>query len=193
MPRCSSPVLAVTGGIAEGKSTVLAVLAELGFRCASADEVVRELWEDVDFRDRTFRSLGFSGPFDRERLREAIASDAEIRRSLNRLVHPEVWARLRTREVEAVEVPLLVEACLTAAFPRIWVVTCGPAEQRRRLAHRLGSEERARALIGTQIRTRAKLPFGDAVIRTDRSPEDVHRHVQRLVAQDLVFGLRLRG
>lgn len=75
------------------------------------------------------------------------------------------------------EIPLLIEACLQGGFDRVWVVTCGADEQRRRLVERLGGEAGAEALLGSQLPTRAKIPFADVVIRTNQPEWSVKRDV----------------
>lgn len=160
--------LLITGGVAEGKTTVLAFLAEAGARVESADHLVRQLWDDEGFRGRVQRSLNLSQPANRELVRNLIAEQPQLRQKLNALVHPLVREQLAERHYDAVEVPLAIETARTFEFQEVWVVTCGAEEQRRRLAARLGNEAEADRFLRTQLPTEVKTAFAHRVIRTDQ-------------------------
>lgn len=176
--------IAITGGIGEGKTTVCGYLRSLGHEVASADEIARSVFEEPEVQAALASELGCSPPVDRQAVRDRLALDPAFRRVLNRLTHPVILRRLESVSARFVEVPLLIEACLQERFDRVWVVTCGWEEQLRRVAERLGSREKARLLIATQLPTRAKLAFADAVIRTNRPESDVQALVAELAAAE---------
>jgi dephospho-CoA kinase len=176
--------IAVTGGIAEGKSTVLGYLRDLGFPTTSADEVARRLFDEPEVNAALAAAAGVEPPIGRDRLRDALHEDAPVRRRVNRIMHPRIAARLVQVENGFIEVPLLVEACLQGAFDHVWVVVAGPEEQLRRLAARLGSAAAAEAALGTQLPTAVKLAFADVEIRTN-SPEASVRQVVTGLAKRL--------
>ncbi|MCB8933749.1 MAG: dephospho-CoA kinase [Fimbriimonadaceae bacterium] len=176
--------LAITGGIAEGKSTVAAYLASWGVPVVSADEIARDVYRGARLQAWLASEFDGEAPVERDRVRARVARDAEFRRALNARMHPEVIERIFSSGAIAVEIPLLVEACLQRFFPRVWVVTCGEDEQLRRLAARLNSVEKARALIETQLPTRVKIAFADRVIRTNAPEHDVHVAVTEAAALD---------
>lgn len=178
---------AITGGIAEGKSTVLGYLREVGFRTASADDVAREVFHRPDVLRQIEATFGTA---DRAELRVRLGADAGARRTLNALLHPPTWAALESSEVEVVEVPLLVEAVLFSHFVGVWVVTCGEEEQRRRLRGRLQGEDAAVQdrmildLLQVQLPTRAKIAFADRIIHTNLPEADVRREVLDAAKQE---------
>jgi dephospho-CoA kinase len=167
--------IAITGGIAEGKSTLLGYVHDLGFETLSSDDLARRAFDD-EVRSDLERHVGSEIVNNRDLLRRLIAEDPWLRRRLNRLTHPRVLALILQSRAEFVEVPLLVEACLQGAFDRVWVATCGPEEQLRRLIARVGEEEEARRLLATQLPTAVKEVFADVVVRTN-APEETVRHV----------------
>jgi dephospho-CoA kinase len=171
---------ALTGGVAEGKTTVLRMLSEAGLKTGSADEVARDVFEDPFTQGLIEERLGLPGPLDRARLRALIASDPDKRRALNEVVHPEIFARLLEAGADVVEVPLLIETCLQSSFRRVWVVTCGRQEQVRRLTERLGDERRAEDMVSSQLPTPVKCAFADRIVRTDRPLGDVYREAEEL-------------
>ncbi|MBS1723395.1 MAG: dephospho-CoA kinase [Armatimonadetes bacterium] len=172
--------LAITGGIAEGKSTVVSLLAGLGLTTCSADDVVRQMWGEEAFLSDVQSCLGLDDRPDKAIVRGLIAADQDKRRSMNRLTHNAVLERMASSGADVHEVPLLVEGCLSRLYRRVWVVTCGADEQLRRLTERIGSSEEARGLLASQLPTEVKCAFGDAIVRTNQQISNVKCHVESL-------------
>ncbi|MFQ3587287.1 MAG: dephospho-CoA kinase [Fimbriimonadaceae bacterium] len=177
--------IAVTGGIAEGKSTVVGYIAEAGVATASSDAIARDVFAREEVQARLSAILRVPAPVEAATVRSAISENPDLRRQVNRAMHPEILRRIEAAEAAVVEVPLLLEACLQGLFERVWVVTCGPEEQLRRLTERLGDETAARRLVRTQLPTPAKLPFADRIIRTDRPPALVKGYVLEQIHAEL--------
>lgn len=173
--------VAITGGIGEGKSTVLKMLAELGHPVASADEVARQIYTEPAIQARLGEIAALDEGFHPAELRDAIARSDEIRRSVNRLMHPLVMSNILLTNATFVEVPLLFEACLQSTFHQIWVVTCGEEEQRRRLLERYGDAAHVARLLSSQLPSRTKIPFADFTLRTNNTLY----HVRRLLSSAL--------
>lgn len=176
--------LAITGGIAEGKSTVAGYLASGGYRVLSADDVARDVFHTDSIQGWLASKLGAKAPVAPETVRAEVMRDPTFRRALNARTHPEVLERVFSSGAQIVEMPLLIEACLQRHFSRVWVVTCGEEEQLRRLAERLNSVESARSLLQTQLPTRVKIAFADRVFRTNLAEPDVHDAVKEAAAVD---------
>jgi dephospho-CoA kinase len=173
--------VAVTGGIAEGKSTVLAELASMGHSTASADLLAREIFSDPQTNARLAAIAGTGGQILPAELRASMLASREIRRQVNRVMHPLVAQAIDRSGAQFVEVPLLIETCLQGDFDRVWVVTCGAEEQRRRLLERYRDESTVIAILAAQMPARAKIPFSDSIIRTNRPLQ----HVRRLLSEAL--------
>lgn len=189
--------VAITGGIADGKTTVCSTLAEMSYQVVSADDVVAELYTDPAVVERVRAEVGeafvSSNGIDRGSLRTAVSHDSGLRTKLNAIFHPavmrEILAKTVTKEVAFAEVPLLIETATQGWFDEVWVVAAGEEEQRRRLVERLGSDREADALLATQLPTAAKIPFADRVVRTNTTVETVkstvNGHVRELVEERL--------
>ena len=187
--------IAVTGGIADGKSTVCSILAEMGHQVVSADDIVARLYADPAIIDRVKSSFGVQtvnhGAIDRDALRQEITNDPAARAKVNAIFHPavmrEIFMTSDTADISFAEVPLLIETTTQGWFDEVWVVAAGVDEQRKRLVKRLGSGEAADALLATQLPTDAKIPFADRVIRTNVPVETVKStiagHVKELLGQ----------
>lgn len=176
--------IAVTGGIAEGKSTVLGYLREMGYQTASADVMAREVFLDETVQSKLSDLIGCPAPVSAELLRERIAEESSIRRKLNRIMHPLIINSLTSSRANFVEVPLLFETALQPLFERVWVVTCGEQIQLQRLSARVGNVQDAKAMIGTQLATQIKCAFADEIIRTDATEESVKAIVQSAISRE---------
>ena len=165
--------IGLTGSIAGGKSTVLALLAELGLRTASSDVVAREIFQKDDVQAALAQRLGTQRSVTPVQLREKILTDPSLRRWTNRLIHPLVGERLALIDADVVEVPLLFEACLQSRYREVWCVACGREERARRLAERYGPEADLEAFERWQLDEEVKCALADFIVRTDRPREAV--------------------
>ena len=146
-------VIGLTGGIATGKSTVAAMLRELGAGVVDADELAREIvrpgreaWQDIvdAFGSAILRE---DQTIDREKLRKTIFQDEEARKRLESVTHPRIRAlaqediqKLAARGAEIIiyDVPLLFENQMHMWLRPVMLVACDSAVQKRRLQERDG-------------------------------------------------------
>ncbi|NOT28490.1 MAG: dephospho-CoA kinase [Acidobacteria bacterium] len=188
--------VALTGGIATGKSHVRAQFGRLGVPTLDSDQLAREavapgspgLKAVVDYFGKDV--LDRSGALDRQKMGRRVFADEGARRALEAIVHPEVrrmtdeWFEglNAARHVYAIaDIPLLYEVGRDGDFDLVIVVTCEPEAQLRRLMKRDGlSEADALQRIATQLPTADKVVRADRVIRTDAGFEDTDRQVTAL-------------
>jgi dephospho-CoA kinase len=194
--RPAAPVtrIGLTGGIASGKSTVSARLAELGAVVIDSDRLAREVVGPgtpglaaviAEFGDGV---VADDGTLDRSALGRLVFADPEARRRLEAIVHPLV--RSRATELEAAapggsvivqDVPLLVEAGLADQFDIVVVVDVDDEVQRGRLRDLRGlSEAEADSRIRAQATRRERLAAADRVIDNSGSPDELRAAVDRL-------------
>lgn len=187
--------VALTGGIATGKSFCTARFATLGVPVVDADQLAREAvapnspgLEAVASRFGPDVILA-DGTLDRAALGTLIFSDRTARADLEAIVHPEVYRRINewfaarpagTRFAVA-DIPLLYETGQEYDYDRVIVCACAPAEQFRRLVSRDGlSVEAARARLAAQWPIGEKVSRADYVIRTDGAFDETTEQVQRV-------------
>lgn len=156
---------------------MLSYLQDLGWTTESADRLAAEVLQSEDVQSELAKAFDLQKPISADQLRPLVFQNPNQRRILNKITHPRILAKMRESTAEAMEVPLLIESCLQGEFDEVWVVTCGPEEQLRRLTERLQSAEKASAIIASQLPSRVKIPFADLVVRTNQPPEDVFRFV----------------
>lgn len=191
--------VALTGGIATGKSYVLAQFRRRGVPCLDADQLTRGViapgTEATTAIAERFGGdvLAADGSVDRLKLASIVFSDAAARRDLEAIVHPAVYraihAGLRAFErvgnypVGIVDVPLLYETGHAGEFDKVIVTACPVGLQLARLAERGMREEQARQRLAAQWPTAAKASRADFVVNTARTFEDTDRQVDRILRE----------
>lgn len=197
----------LTGGIASGKSTVAAMLRELGCHVMDADQIVRALYRKgepgYEAIVATYGSevLDASGEIDRAKLSRAALSTAEGARKLNALIHPLVIERQQAElaaleasgenGIAVVEATLLIESGGRKRFDKIVVVDVPRDTQLQRAVGRGSSEKEAALRISRQLAREERLAVADYVIDNSGSADALRSQVERLHDQ-LQRDLRLR-
>ena len=194
----SSPIVrvALTGGIATGKSHCLAKFATLGVPTVDADRLARDAVEPgsqgLAAVVRRFGSgiVRPDGQLDRAALGRLVFSDTSARLDLEAIIHPIVYASisrwfsaLDANEAFAVaDIPLLFETEREGDFDRVIVTTCRPEQQLQRLRARGGlTYLEARQRIAAQMPLDEKAQRATDVIDTSGTLEETDRQVEALV------------
>ncbi len=177
--------IAITGGIACGKSLVASYVAELGIPVCEADTLAHAVLAPGEavyqaVVERFGREIvGPGGAIDRVRLGNVVFGDERRLADLNALTHPEILRRLRAWlaargaavPVAAAVIPLLYEIGDETNWDRVVCVAAPEADQRRRLAERGLSDEEARRRMASQWPQIRKTERADFVIFNGGSRE----------------------
>jgi dephospho-CoA kinase len=183
------PLIALTGGIAAGKSTVAARLRELGAHVISADELVRFVQRGGSPTLNAIRErfgvgvIDSNGELERAALGRLIFDDGIARADLEALVHPAIGTEFRARvadirgqEPDAIiiyDIPLLVETRRATEFDGVIVLACDPAVRHERLVAIRGlSSDEAWARINSQATEAARAEVADWLIDSSGSIDD---------------------
>lgn len=190
--------IAVTGGIASGKSEVTRRFEARGIQVLDADLISRELVEPGSpALAEIVRRFGAgvvdaSGHLDRRALREIVFADAAARRDLEAILHPRVRATLRERAADAsgpfvlLAIPLLVESGDYAWVDRVLVIDVPRDVQVERVMRRDRIDRAAaEALLAAQASREARLARATDVIVNDGSLDALEASVERLYARFL--------
>jgi dephospho-CoA kinase len=198
-----TPRIALTGGIASGKTTVSDLFAAQGVPILDADIIAREvIAPGTALREALFQRFGAGirradGDLDRAALRRLVFADPALRRELEALLHPAVRARTERLAAQAGGpyqlhvMPLLVETQAAGRYDRVLVVDCPESLQWLRLRARDGlSEPEARAMLAAQAGREARLAAADDVIVNDGklaalAPQVAQLHAQYLKLRDV--------
>ena len=187
-------IVGLTGGIGTGKSTVSAMLRELGATVIDADEATRAVQapgsEGLRQLVEAFGDgiLTPGGELDRAKLADIAFRDPEARTRLNGIVHPLVRLWMAERQQEAAErgdpvvvmdIPLLFEARGGDAFETVLLVYAPEDVQVDRLVRLRGmTEEQVRARMAAQMPIEEKRRLATHVIENTGSLEDLRERVE---------------
>ncbi len=193
-------LIGLTGNIGCGKSTVVGLLVARGAHVIDADAVTRQVMDVgqpayrriVDVFGEAILQLP-GGPIDRPALGRVVFGEPAKLRELEAIVHPATrnlilaWlseqdthaAHQARREVAVVDAIRLIEAGYPAFCDAVWVVTCDPAVQLRRLVEQRGmSEVDARQRIKAQPPQSTKIAVADVVIDNSGTLEQSEQQVE---------------
>ena len=171
----------LTGGIASGKTTVANLFSDLGIEIIDADEIahsitskqgsaynkiVKHFGEDI---------LGNDKKLDRKKLRTMIFNNSELKRDLEQIIHPEVYAIINQKinasqePYQIIVIPLLIETSYQNFVDRVLVIDCSMETQLARLINRDDETmKNARKIIANQIERNERLKFADDIIENDK-------------------------
>lgn len=188
--------IALTGGVASGKSTVANLLKALGVSIADADigsrEVIAPGSEGLAAVVAAFGEevLDSAGALDRAAMRKRVFTDPAARKQLESIVHPRIRAWLKSTAASApgpyviVDIPLLAEGGGREAYPwlgRILVVDVPVEVQRGRLMQRDGVDAAlADSMIAAQATRDERLAIADDIVVNDGPIEALEPHVVAL-------------
>lgn len=185
--------IALTGGIASGKTAVSDLLRERGAVIIDSDLLAREVVAPgtpglAAVVERFGTGVLDGDQLDRAALGKIIFADPAARRDLEAITHPLV--RQRAEELERAApadavviqvIPLLLEAGLADGFDLVIVVDADPAQQRERLRRRNGLDERqVEERLAAQASRAERLAAADLVVDNTGPAEALPGEVDRL-------------
>ncbi|HEV8345016.1 MAG TPA: dephospho-CoA kinase [Vicinamibacterales bacterium] len=189
--------VALTGGIATGKSYVLEQLRRHGVPCIDSDALVHGITAAGTEAAAAIAArfggdiLAPDGSVDRAKLGPIVFADPAARTDLERIVHPAVYRaieaglrgfeRMGDSPFAVVDIPLLYETGAEDKFDRVVVTACPPELQLARLRERGMSDTEARRRLAAQWPTAEKASRADFVITTDGTFEDTDRQIDAVV------------
>ncbi len=188
--------IGLTGGIATGKSTVSAILRNLGAFVVDADRIAREIVLPGQPAHRDIVAhfgpevLAPDGQLNRPWLAERIFSDPVQRQFLNQFTHPRVLERIEAIMGElaaadyhlpvVLDIPLLIEAGLAKTVSQVWLVVTDAETQLKRLMQRDGlSEAEAKLRIAAQMPLVEKARYAHCLIDNGGCLHDTEQMVRK--------------
>lgn len=189
-------IIGITGGIASGKSTVVAEIRKQGYQVIDADQVVHELQEKGGKLYQTLvewlgnNILQENGELDRQKLGQVIFGNKEMMAKSsslqNEIIRQELANRrnqlAQTEEVFFMDIPLLIELDYMDWFDEVWLVYVDEKTQLDRLVmrnHYTRSEAQKR--IASQMSTEAKKAYADKLLDNRGNLQALKEQVDRLL------------
>lgn len=199
--------MGLTGGVASGKSTVSAMLRDLGAVVVDADVLAREVVAPgTDGLAEVVEAFGEGvltpdGELDRPAVASLVFADEEARRRLEAIIHPRVRARGAELEASAGpdavvvhDIPLLAETGQAGTFDAVVVVDVPVETQVQRMVQLRGmSEDEARARVAAQATREQRLAIATHVIDNTGTIEDLRDRVTEVFEELVSAGSRGAG
>ena len=185
-------VVALTGGIGAGKSTVAQNFAELGALVVDADQLARIAIErgSDGFAEVLLRfgdDIILNGDIDRKKLAEIVFSDEAARKDLEKIIHPRVQATfaevvedLEHDDILIYEIPLLAETDAAEKFDYIITVEADMELRKERLLKRGLYISQIEKRMAAQASQESREAIADSVIRNDGDEDSLLRQVENL-------------
>ncbi|HYG25024.1 MAG TPA: dephospho-CoA kinase [Verrucomicrobiae bacterium] len=187
----------LTGGVGMGKSTLAAVLRNLGFEVVDTDSLAREFTrpgeQALSEIVRTFGSsiVDEKGELRRGALADLVFSDSSARHRLHEILHPRIrnaWkARLMAWRRAGIEngvvvIPLLFETNAEEEFDHTLCVACSTTSQWNRLSARNWISKHIEQRIASQMPIEEKMQRSTFVVWTEGPMEITVQQVKRILA-----------
>ena len=189
-------IIGLTGGIASGKSTVVEMIKDAGYKVIDADQLVHDLQAQggrlylalLDWLGEEI--LLPNGELNRPKLGQLIFSNEEMRhRSAEiqgTIIREELAAQrdylAKKEDIFFMDIPLLIENGYQDWFDQIWLVAVSPEVQRQRLMKRNHlSPEEANLRIASQMSLKEKMPYASLVLDNNASLDDLKEQVKSAI------------
>jgi len=181
---------ALTGGIATGKSTVVSLLKQSGFRVIDADRIAHDILDEQHKKigEMFGKSFVNQDKVDRKRLGSVVFADPVKRKELEALLHPMIYDRISEASIKLdkraepyiVDIPLFYEGG-RYAIENVIVVYANQAQQLERVMQRDNySKEEALARIGSQIDIQEKRDNATHVIDNSGTLKQLEFETERI-------------
>lgn len=191
--------VAVTGGLASGKTSVCNYLKKNGAYVVSADEIVHQLLTiDTAVQKKIIAVLGFNcvkeGKIDRKWLAKLVFSDPNKLKKLEEILHPAVLEEIereyervknqKTYSLFAAEVPLLYECAWESHFDHVIVVVSEEDLCKKRVwkttdDHAIDYDLR----MARQLPMKEKLKRSDLRVMNNGSLKDLENQIEKMIPQ----------
>ncbi len=185
--------IALTGGIASGKSTVAQLFTALGAKLIDTDQIAREVVTPPSpVLDAIVARFGRelltpAGTLDRGRLRKIVFADTAARADLEAMIHPAIRTEVARRSAQTggpyqlIAVPLLLETATWRDYDRVLVVDADPGLQLLRLMQRDGIDrDAAQRMLAAQADRSQRNAIADDIITNDGDISSLAAQVETL-------------
>ena len=187
-------LLALSGSIATGKSTILAMFKDEGIATISADEIVKQLYQNEAVKpiSQIFPKSIKNGTIDKQALSLLLLAQPEKFDVLEAIIHPLVQEKLQQfikiqqklgQKLLVIEIPLLFETTNKYDFDAILVSFVDEETQAKRALKRGGmSKEKLEMILAKQVSQKEKIKRADFTIDSSNSLQEVRNQVKEIIS-----------
>jgi dephospho-CoA kinase len=185
-------VVALTGGIGSGKSTVGQIFAQLGAIVVDSDQLARDVLErgSIGFNEVVAKfgdEILKNGEIDRQLLGSIVFKDPTKRSELEQITHPlirkafaEVIDRSTSNSIVINQIPLLVESNHDYKFDHVITVSASEDIRSQRLLKRGLTGDQIRQRMQAQTTDQIRESIADSVIVNEKSEQETTDQVEKI-------------
>lgn len=185
-------VVALTGGIGSGKSTVGQIFAQLGAIVVDSDQLARDVLErgSIGFNEVVAKfgdEILKNGEIDRQLLASIVFKDPTKRSELEQITHPlirkafaEIIARSTSNSIVINQIPLLVESNHDYKFDHVITVSASEDIRAQRLLKRGLTGVQIRERMQAQATDQVRESIADSVIVNEKSEQEITDQVEKI-------------
>ena len=188
-------VVALTGGIGSGKSTVGQIFAQLGAIVIDSDQLARDVIErgSIGFNEVVAKfgdEILKNGEIDRQILASLIFKDPAKRSELEQITHPlirKAFAKMVSSaspdSIVINQIPLLVESNHDYKFDHIITVSASESIRSERLIKRGLTNDQIKQRLGAQATDQMREDIADSVIINEKNEQELTDQVEKIWEQ----------
>ena len=188
-------VVALTGGIGSGKSTVGQIFAQLGAIVIDSDQLARDVMErgSIGFNEVVAKfgdEILKNGEIDRQILASLIFKDPAKRSELEQITHPlirkafaKVVSSASPDSIVINQIPLLVESNHDYKFDHIITVSASESIRSERLIKRGLTNDQIKQRMGAQATDQMREAIADSVIVNEKNEQELTDQVEKIWEQ----------
>ena len=175
-------IIALTGGIASGKSTALKIAEGFGVKTADSDCISRKLFKQAAIKSKIKKHFGqcvfVKGKIDRKKLAEIVFENSSKLKTLEKILHPKIISALKLKVanfkkrgngVFVADVPLLFEKKLEKGYDLVMVIASSKKNQCLRLKERGLSKREIQLRLKAQMPVKMKVKKADIIVTNNGS------------------------
>lgn len=193
----SKPIIALTGGIATGKSSVSKILKDRGLKVIDADQLVKAIYETSkakEFIKINFPQVWINEGINFKQLRELFFFNISTKEKVENFIYPMLHqafikevSDVRDQDFIIYDVPLLFEKKLETKVDQVVVVYAPENLQKKRIVKRDGTaQEVIEAIIGQQIDIEVKKTKADFIINNAGEAFELSQEVEDFLRKILI-------
>ncbi len=185
-PKCQkSHIIAITGGIASGKTTTTEYLKKLGFDVIDSDLIVKDLYKDpliITLINKEFNLLE-KDYIDTKKLSNIIFNKKEERLKLESIIHPLVFEKLEDKlsntffHIIFLDIPLLFETGYKKYDKSLLISTTRENQIKRLMKRNNINKDEANLIIDSQMSLKEKEKLADYIIYNNKDINDLYQEI----------------
>ena len=179
-------IVAITGSICSGKSTILKEFGALGAPLLSCDEEIKKIKaKNKNVQKRILEEFSLAS-LDSSNLAEIVFCDSQKMRLLEKILYPELDKKVKKffednkERIAFVEIPLLYEKKKEALYDKVIVASCSKEAQKQRAINRGLSVVMLEKILETQLSDQEKISRADYEINTETSVGELKNRIKKI-------------